>query len=58
MLFERPGYEGPRGMSYEVMAGGQRFLMIVEDDPESRLTQAIVVLNWFEELKRWVPVGR
>lgn len=43
-------------MSYEVMAGGQRFLMIVEDDPESRLTQAIVVLNWFEELKESVPV--
>ena len=45
-------------MSYDVMAGGQRFQMIVEDDPESTLTQAIIVLNWFEELKRWVPVGR
>ena len=44
-------------MSHDVMAGGQRFLMIVEDDPESTLTQAIVVLNWFEELKQRVPTG-
>jgi serine/threonine-protein kinase len=50
MLFEAhfPGYDvGP---------DGKRFLMIKEDPAESGPAHVKVVLNWFEEVKRRVPV--
>ena len=34
----------------------QRFLMIQSVEPEQPATQINVVLNWFEELKKKVPV--
>ena len=48
---------GPRAL-YDVTSDGQRFLMIEESEEELTVTQLNVVLNWFEELKRLVPVGR
>jgi len=44
--------------NYDISPDGQRFLMIkdVEQrEEESARAEVIVVLNWFEELKRLVP---
>ena len=44
--------------SYDISPDGERFLMIEESAGEgSSATEFIVVLNWFEELKRFVPTG-
>jgi hypothetical protein len=42
-------------VSYDVTRDGQRFLM-VKDIEQASATQINVVVNWFEELKRLVPV--
>jgi len=42
--------------SYDVASDG-RFLMIQSANPEEGDTQIIVVLNWFEELKRLVSTN-
>jgi hypothetical protein len=42
------------GATYDVTADGQRFLMVKEEPPSP--TQINVVVNWFEKLKRLVPV--
>jgi Tol biopolymer transport system component len=42
------------GQNYSVSPDGQRFLVIQGED--ANLTQLNVVLNWFEELKRRLPV--
>ena len=57
MLFEGP-YLPTAGLSpnYDVSADGQRFLMVKSSEQEQTPTQINVVLNWFEELKRKVPV--
>lgn len=59
----RPYYSGnlvtPNTLrSYDVSADGQRFLMIknAETGPSASAARIIVVQNWFEELKRRVPV--
>ncbi len=44
--------------NYDVSPDGQRFLMVKPTEQEQAApTQINVVLNWFEELKRRVPVG-
>jgi eukaryotic-like serine/threonine-protein kinase len=43
---------------YDVSADGQRFLMVKAAEQASSATQINVVLNWFEELKQKVPVGK
>jgi serine/threonine-protein kinase len=44
--------------NYDVSPDGQRFLMVKPVEREQAVpTQINVVLNWFEELKRRVPVG-
>jgi hypothetical protein len=44
--------------SYDVSADGRRFLRVKEDSSEGRAVQDIIVVqNWFEELKRLVPVN-
>jgi Tol biopolymer transport system component len=56
MLFEGPfRIDGPfRG--YDVTPDGQRFLMVQEiAQPAARLSQMVLVQNWFEELKRVAP---
>jgi serine/threonine-protein kinase len=42
------------GSSYDISPDGQRFLMIKREQ-DLVPTEIIVVLNWFEELKRLVP---
>ena len=48
------------GRNYDVSADGQRFVMIsavTDGDPEAASdTSLILVENWFEEVKRLVPV--
>lgn len=41
--------------NYDASEDGQRFLMIKESEGQPAATQLVVVLNWFEELKRLVP---
>jgi hypothetical protein len=41
--------------SYDVTADGRRFVMI-DTSNNPRPTQIDVIVNWFEELKRKVPV--
>jgi serine/threonine protein kinase/Tol biopolymer transport system component len=59
MLFE--GQYRPTPLSnpnYDVSPDGQRFLLVKPSEQEQAApTQINVVLNWFEELKRRVPVG-
>jgi eukaryotic-like serine/threonine-protein kinase len=52
LLFERQF--SARG--FEVSPDGRRFLMVQAVEPELPATQINLVLNWFEELKRRVPV--
>ncbi len=53
MLFESDSYVSSfPGRAYDVAPDGQRFLMILEgEQPSADMTHAIVVLNWFDELK-------
>jgi serine/threonine-protein kinase len=46
------------GRAYDVSSDGQRFLMVKETDQNTAPAQINVVLNWFEELKRRVPVEK
>ena len=66
-LFANRNYSGGgRLMSartYDLSPDGQRFLMIKvqptsADEAESGIPTLVVVLNWFEELKRLVPTVR
>jgi serine/threonine-protein kinase len=44
------------GRNYDIAPDGRRFLMIQDKKPEPR--QIVVVVNWFEELKRLCPTGK
>ena len=50
---------GPFGSArtYDVSRDGQRFLMIKRDTLTGDAHRIVVVVNWFEELKRLVPAG-
>jgi serine/threonine-protein kinase len=56
-LFQGPYFRGQTGRTYDVSSDGQRFLMIrnAATTMEQRPTQIVVVLNFFEELKRLAP---
>ena len=58
VLFQGP-YEPTNSVSpnYDVSADGQRFLMVQPSEQQPAVTEFNVVLNWFEELKRSVPVS-
>ena len=63
LLFEGPYASGGAGnwsADYAVAPDAQRFLVLKNKEQEKTeaLTQINVVLNWFEELKRRVPVGK
>jgi Tol biopolymer transport system component len=47
------------GRTYDIAADGKRFLMLKQNSSEQSAAPAslIVVLNWFEELKRLVPTN-
>ena len=59
-LFKGPSYFNVQaGRTYDVTPDGQRFLMIKNAAPTTGGSpQIVVVLNWFEELKRLAPHGR
>jgi Tol biopolymer transport system component len=56
LLFEGRFLQGPQWArrNYDISPDGQRFLM-VKRDQDVIPTELIVILNWFEELKRLVP---
>ena len=58
-LFQGP-YVSTLGtlLFYDVSPDGQRFLMLKPTEQAAALTQIVVVQNWFEELKRLVPLGK
>jgi Tol biopolymer transport system component len=60
MLFEGPYEQPPVPLhNFDVSPDGQHFLMLKAVEQEQTApTQIIVVLNWFEELKRLVPSGK
>jgi dipeptidyl aminopeptidase/acylaminoacyl peptidase len=59
VLFEGPYEPTPATFPYyDVSPDGQRFLMLKpSESAQAAPTQINVVLNWFEELKRRVPIG-
>jgi serine/threonine-protein kinase len=57
-ILERRYFEPIGVRSCDVSPDGRRFLMIkAAGGPEGARAQIVVVLNWFEELKRRVPVN-
>jgi hypothetical protein len=56
--FERMGGVAPPIYSmYDVAPDGQRFLFVQRNEPPREPTPLVVVLNWFEELKRRAPTN-
>ena len=45
-----------RPQNYDVAPDGKRFLMIRPDDTERQPPTVTVVMNWFSELERRVPI--
>jgi eukaryotic-like serine/threonine-protein kinase len=59
MLFEGRYEPGPVQLdNYDVSPDGRRFLMLKANEQAQTAAQINVVLNWFEELKQKVPVGK
>ena len=60
VLFAGPYMATPGTLpNYDVSLDGQRFLMLKRSEAgEAAPTQIVVVLNWFEELKRRVPPAK
>ena len=42
------------GPSYDVSPDGERFVMVLENETPETM-ELVVVVNWVEELKRFVP---
>ena len=59
VVLEAPYYSQGAGRNYDVSPDGERFLMIREGTATEAFeaSQIIVVQNWFEELRRLVPVN-
>ena len=60
LLFEKPGCVRTYPIrAYDLSLDSQRFLMVkFENRKPTPVTEMILVQNWFEELKRLVPVGK
>jgi len=60
LLFEKPGYSRAEPIrTWDLSLDGQRFLMVKMEEIKPRpVTEMILVQNWFEELKRLVPLGK
>lgn len=62
-IYIRPYPVSPTGSprpQYDVTADGQRFLLLTPSggpDCSAERSRIVVVQNWFEELKRLVPVN-
>ena len=58
VLFEAPFARGvPGGANYDVSIDGSRFLMLKDALDASEVRSLSIVLNWFDELRRLVPVA-
>jgi Tol biopolymer transport system component len=58
VLFEGTFRSQANTRGYDVTPDGRRFLMVKpKPRPPSPVTQLVLVLNWFEELKAKVPAG-
>jgi serine/threonine-protein kinase len=59
-LFEKPGYGRTYPIrSWDLSLDGQRFLMTKRENRKpTPVTEMILVQNWFEELKRLVPIEK
>ena len=58
-LFDHDTLQGLFGpQDYDVSTDGKRFLMVKRAATERASSPFHLVLNWFEELKRRVPVRR
>jgi hypothetical protein len=57
-LFESVDLRSAWGRSYDVAADGRRFLMTLDKEPATNPApaQMVFVQNWFQELKRLVPI--
>jgi eukaryotic-like serine/threonine-protein kinase len=60
LLEQPPGYLGDQAIRiWDIAPDGQRFLVTKMDDKKRQpVTEMVLVLNWFEELKRLVPTGK
>ena len=57
MLFEKPGFSsGGHARAWDLWPDGRGFLMVKLDRNKQPATEMVVVQNWFEELKRLVPI--
>lgn len=54
-------FEGPfmnvQGFSYDIAPDNKRFLMLIPEQDKTPVTELKVVLNWFEELNKQVPIN-
>ncbi len=58
-LFEGPYVPTPRSFpDYDVSPDGQRFLMLKPAEDVQSSSHLVVVVNWVEELKQKVPMGK
>jgi hypothetical protein len=57
LLFQG-GYVLPNSMftNYSISPDGRRFVMVQPTGETQQMIEMVVVLNWFEELKRLVPL--
>jgi serine/threonine-protein kinase len=56
-LFTVPTTKDQRRSTYDVTADGQRFIVLLPQEDSQSPAQLVVVLNWFEELERLVPIN-
>jgi eukaryotic-like serine/threonine-protein kinase len=59
VVFDGPYLAPQPGRTYDVSPDGQRFLMIKESGGDNKAVrnEIVVVLNWFQDLKRLVPAN-
>ena len=55
-LIESEHWPDQMGGWYDIARDGQRFITVRREGP--RRTKLVVVLNWFEEIKRKAPTGK
>jgi serine/threonine-protein kinase len=60
LLFKAPGFDvGYPIRGWDLSLDGQRFLMVkLGEAKPTPVTEMVLVMNWFEELKRLAPTGK
>ena len=56
VLFDGDYHLADGGPNYDVSPDGERFLMIEQTESTATTPQIVVVLDWFEELRRLAPI--